>query len=184
MQNTFYTCGMCGRVLPGRSSSCPFCGACFSGVHCRNCGYTGAGSDSPATSALMRRIPSGARPGNPNRAGGRAPWLRGMRVPACIGLWPSEFWLAQSAAPVSIWQGDTDLVPWDQFLGVSSEKDAPRMTSENGERAFRFSGRRLPRVPAPFRHTRGTGGRIRSPGDSSSPTAGAGTRESGAPARA
>lgn len=40
-----YTCGRCGKPTSRSDSRCPHCGVAFSGVHCRNCGYTGASSE-------------------------------------------------------------------------------------------------------------------------------------------
>lgn len=133
MQNTFYTCGMCGRVLPGRSSSCPFCGACFSGVHCRNCGYTGAGSEfaGDVCPGCGRNPFTGARPGRskPGQADGSMVAV-GCGVPAGIGLLAFGILAGTSSgcAAVSIVAGlILILVPLGfRFLGKASERDAPR----------------------------------------------------------
>lgn len=44
--STIYTCGRCGKALPGKSTKvCPHCHAVLSGIRCQHCGFVGSEKD-------------------------------------------------------------------------------------------------------------------------------------------
>ncbi len=153
----------------------PLLRACFSGVHCRNCGYTGAGSEfaGDVCPGCGRNPFTGARPGGskPGQADGSMVAV-GCGVPAGIGLLAFGILAGTSSgcAAVSIVAGlILILVPLGfRFLGKASERDAPRNRTygKTGEEEPLPVFRTPPSPgPCPFPAIPENGGRIRSPGN-------------------